>query len=173
MSKRINVNPDHYKVAGRERQGEDVVHPLEKREIKRLGREEKRPPRQRTPIEAQRVSQPPAERRGRIARAGISNRQPAEAESREREEVPPVDTSSPPPQDAAGRIGEQPLDDRRDRQTSHKAGSRSIAQNEAGARYPDRSMPASRKVAGASGREPQTGPAGERTTRPPKRTRRR
>ncbi len=25
MSKRINVNPDHYKVAGRERQGEDVV----------------------------------------------------------------------------------------------------------------------------------------------------
>lgn len=26
MSKRINVNPDHYKVAGRERQGEDIVH---------------------------------------------------------------------------------------------------------------------------------------------------
>lgn len=25
MSKRINVNPDHYKVAGRERQGEEVV----------------------------------------------------------------------------------------------------------------------------------------------------
>jgi hypothetical protein len=25
MSKNINVNPDHYKVAGRERQGEDVV----------------------------------------------------------------------------------------------------------------------------------------------------
>lgn len=26
MSKHINVNPDHYKVAGRERQGEEVVH---------------------------------------------------------------------------------------------------------------------------------------------------
>jgi hypothetical protein len=26
MSKNINVNPDHYKVAGRERQGEDIVH---------------------------------------------------------------------------------------------------------------------------------------------------
>jgi hypothetical protein len=26
MSKNINVNPDHYKVAGRERQGEEIVH---------------------------------------------------------------------------------------------------------------------------------------------------
>lgn len=25
MSKKINVNPDHYKVAGRERQGENIV----------------------------------------------------------------------------------------------------------------------------------------------------
>ena len=30
MSKNINVNPDHYKVAGRERQGEDVVHEIER-----------------------------------------------------------------------------------------------------------------------------------------------
>ena len=27
MSKRINVNPAHYKVAGRERQGEDIPEP--------------------------------------------------------------------------------------------------------------------------------------------------
>jgi len=26
MSKNINVNPDHYKQRGRERQGEDIVH---------------------------------------------------------------------------------------------------------------------------------------------------
>src|SRR2546423_1612741 len=26
MSKNINVNPDHYKVRGRERQGEDILH---------------------------------------------------------------------------------------------------------------------------------------------------
>ena len=26
MSKYINVNPDHYKLAGRERQGENVIH---------------------------------------------------------------------------------------------------------------------------------------------------
>lgn len=33
MSKRINVNPDHYKVAGRERPGEDIVHGEHKREL--------------------------------------------------------------------------------------------------------------------------------------------
>jgi hypothetical protein len=32
MSRNINVNPDHYKTAGRERQGEDVVQELEKQE---------------------------------------------------------------------------------------------------------------------------------------------
>ena len=86
---------------------------------------------------------------------GISNRESARDEAREREEYPPLDTSSPSPQDAAGQVGEQPLDDIRDRHTSHKAGSRSIAQKESASRYPDRSMPASRKVAGAFGKEPK------------------
>src|SRR5207248_6179641 len=86
---------------------------------------------------------------------GISNRETAADETRERQEHPPLDPSSPPPEDAAGRVGEQPLDDLRDRHTSHKAGSRSIAQKEAESRYPDRSMPASRKVAGAFGKEPK------------------
>jgi hypothetical protein len=165
MSKNINVNPDHYKVAGRGRQGEDVVHEVEKREIKRRRSEEKRIS---ATERSQRVPTPP---RGSIADrrqpgpAGISNRLSPEAESRALAEHPPVDTSSPPPEDAAGRVGEQPLEDRRDRHTSHKAGSRSIAQKEAGARYPDRSMPASRKVAGAFGREPQTRSAGSRVKR--------
>lgn len=86
---------------------------------------------------------------------GISNRESATEEAQERRKNPPVDTNSPPPQDAAGRIGEQPLTDISDRHTSHKAGSRSIAQKEAESKYPDRSMPASRKVAGAFGREPK------------------
>jgi len=86
--------------------------------------------------------------------SGISNRESAQEEANERQEHPPVDTSSPPPQDAAGRVGEQPLEDNRDRHTSHKAGSRSIAQKEADVRYPDRSAPPSRKVAGAFGKEP-------------------
>jgi hypothetical protein len=85
---------------------------------------------------------------------GISNRETAEEEQKERHDTPPLDTGSPEPEDAAGRVGENPLDDQRDRHTSHKAGSRSVAQKEAGSRYPDRSMPASHKVAGAYGREP-------------------
>jgi hypothetical protein len=31
MSKKNNVNPDYYKTAGRERQGEDIVHDAYKR----------------------------------------------------------------------------------------------------------------------------------------------
>ena len=85
--------------------------------------------------------------------AGISNRESPQEEAQERREHPPQDTSSPPPEDAAGRVGEDPLTDTQDRQTSHKAGSRSIAQKEQEARYPDSSMPATRKVAGAFGGE--------------------
>ena len=77
---------------------------------------------------------------------GISNRESAQEEEQDRREHPPVDTDSPPPQDAAGRTGEAPLEDRRDRHTSHKAGSKSIAQKTSESQYADRSMPASRKV---------------------------
>jgi len=35
MSKNINVNPDHYKGAGRERPGEDIVHERERQELTR------------------------------------------------------------------------------------------------------------------------------------------
>lgn len=87
-------------------------------------------------------------------RSGISNRQSAQREAHDRAMHPPLDPASPPPTDAAGRTGEQPLQDRRDRHTSHKAGSRSIAQKESASKYADRSMPAARKVAGAFGREP-------------------
>jgi hypothetical protein len=162
MSKNINVNPDHYKVAGRERQGEEVVHDVEKREVRRLRNDETR-------LREQDRPQGPAGRSRRSAQqpglqvAGISNRSSAEAEARDAGRHPPVDTSSPPPEDAAGRVGEQPLDSRRDRQTSHKAGSRSTAQNKAGARYPDRSTPSSRKVAGAFGREEAARSGGSRS----------
>ena len=33
MSRRINVNPGQYKVAGRERQGEDIVHQVHKSQL--------------------------------------------------------------------------------------------------------------------------------------------
>lgn len=94
-------------------------------------------------------------------RVGISNRESAEAEDRERREHAPVSTDSPPPQDAAGRVGELPMEEVPNRHTSHKAGSRSIAQKEDRARYPDRSAPPSRKVAGAFGKEPEEKPEPE------------
>ena len=87
-------------------------------------------------------------------RQGISNRESAEEEARERKEHPPVDTGAPPPEDASGRKGDERPGDTSGRQTSHKAGSRSVAQKEDEARYPDRSAPPTRKVAGAFGNEP-------------------
>lgn len=36
MSRKINVNPGQYKVAGRERQGEDVVPELEKAKLTKV-----------------------------------------------------------------------------------------------------------------------------------------
>jgi hypothetical protein len=86
--------------------------------------------------------------------AGISNRETPQEEEQERAENPPLDTSSPPPQDAAGRVGEEPLTDMNNRQTSHKTGSHSLVEKEAETRYPDRSMPQTRKVDGAFGKEP-------------------
>lgn len=44
MSKNINVNPDHYKVAGRERPGEDIVHSEERQALERASRGLRRQP---------------------------------------------------------------------------------------------------------------------------------
>jgi len=46
MSRNINVNPDHYKVAGRERQGENVIHEIERREARRVGQTRRKAERQ-------------------------------------------------------------------------------------------------------------------------------
>ena len=85
---------------------------------------------------------------------GISNRESPTEEANERREHPPVDAGSPPAEDASGHVGDEPIGDTDGRQTSHKAGSRSVAQKADESRYPDRSMPATHKVGGAFGREP-------------------
>jgi hypothetical protein len=85
-------------------------------------------------------------------RQGISNRETASEEAQERDQFPPANPE-PDVEDAAGRIGEEPLPEMRDRQMSLKAGSRSIAQKEDKSRYPDRPEPPSNKVAGAFGKE--------------------
>jgi hypothetical protein len=88
-------------------------------------------------------------------RSGISNRETPAEEEQERREHPPAGGGSPEPQDAAGRVGEAPMEEVPNRQTSHNAGSRSIAQKEATTRYPDRGMPATHKKPGAFGAEPR------------------
>ena len=93
---------------------------------------------------------------GRLPAVGISNRETPAEEEAERQAHPPVDPASPPPEDAGGDVGERRYDNT-GRQTSHKAGSRSVAQKEAGSKYADRSMPAARKVAGAYARESKEG----------------
>jgi len=85
---------------------------------------------------------------------GISNRETPREEEAERQEHPPVDPGPPPPEDAAGRVGDAETATFEGGQTSHKAGSRSVAQKEDEARYTDRSMPPSRKASGAFGTEP-------------------
>lgn len=99
--------------------------------------------------------------KGRLAAVGISNRETPAEEARERRAHPPVDPGSPPPEDAAGAVGERDYS-RHGRHTSHKAGSRSVAQKEAGSKYADKSMPASRKVAGAFARETKEATARDR-----------
>ena len=98
-------------------------------------------------------------------RSGISNRETPAEEEQERREHPPMDGGSPEPQDAAGRVGEAPMEEVPNRQTSHKAGSRSIAQKEANTRYPDRGMPATHTKPGAFGAEPRDVPADEEPDR--------
>ena len=92
-------------------------------------------------------------------RTGISNRETAAEEAQERQEHPRETTGSPAPQDSAGLTEEQSEGAATivsaNSQTSHKAGARSIAQKEDATRYPDRSMPATHKKAGAFGKEPQ------------------
>ena len=83
---------------------------------------------------------------------GISNRESAMEEERERQERPPLDVG-PPPEDAAEGLGEPPLDDIAGQQTSRKSGVRSSAQKQEESRDPERPTPPSRKVSGAFGKD--------------------
>ena len=88
-------------------------------------------------------------------RTGISNRESATEEQAERQAHPPIDPGPPPPEDAAGRVGDAVSATFDGGQTSHKAGSRAVALKEEEARHPDQSMQTTRKASGAFGKEPQ------------------
>ena len=86
---------------------------------------------------------------------GISNRESAAEESAERAAYPPIETNASSREAAANRTDDDHSDVARDLQMSAKAGNRSMAQKEAGSRYPDTAMPAAKKVPGAFGKERQ------------------
>jgi hypothetical protein len=80
---------------------------------------------------------------------GISNRESATEEQAERQAHPPIDPGPPPPEDAAGRVGDAASATFDGGQASHKAGSRAAAQKE------DPSTETTRKASGAFGKEPK------------------
>jgi hypothetical protein len=81
---------------------------------------------------------------------GISNRESPDEEAIERKEHPPLETPGSSA-DVTAQADEESIEG--DRQTSSKAGSRSLGQKEAASKYSDRQMPASAKVDGAFGKE--------------------
>jgi hypothetical protein len=80
-------------------------------------------------------------------KTGISNRETPQEEARERAEHPQVPPDAPQQEDTSRE------DAPRDRQTSNKTGTKSIAQKEDRSKYTDRPAPPSEKVAGAFGKE--------------------
>src|SRR5919108_5955361 len=101
MSKNINVNPDHYKGAGRERQGENIVQTAERQAFEQQHAlnerwQAKERVRQRPSATARAARQPSHRRKNMVVmqHPGISNREDAQQEARERETHPPLETQS-------------------------------------------------------------------------------
>ena len=88
---------------------------------------------------------------------GISNRETARDEERERREHPSV---APDFEDAA-RPDDERLNEVPNRQTSNKSGTRSIGQKTSESKYATQPAPPSRKTPGAYGKEQDEDPNSE------------
>ena len=131
MSKKNKANPGQYTQAGRLTQ-DDVARRREKQDLS-VG----------------------SERTGsgqKAAPTGISNRESAAQEREERERFPRDDDESGSPDEGTDRR-DVPVDSENE-QASSKSGARSSPQKAADSKYVDRPHPASEKVDGAFGREP-------------------
>jgi hypothetical protein len=96
---------------------------------------------------------------GPVPIAGISNRESAVAENQERQRLAPPESETSESEEAGELAATaETASAGREQQGSNKAGSRSRAQKQTGARYPERSAPASKKVGGAFGKEPRDAP---------------
>ena len=96
----------------------------------------------------------PEEKKTSDTSQGISNRESAAEEERERQEHPPLVERLPASEDVTAEADERSSADTAVEQTSGKRGSRSTAQKEAEARHSERPVPASNPVDGAFGKEP-------------------
>jgi hypothetical protein len=125
------VNPDHYKVAGRLRQGENILHDHNKSEFSQAGISRKRKPRAwRTGsmISNEPKTPPPVAKSSGRARSRQTRPSTAAAEDRARRSAPGSE------------------------QLSGKRGSRSSSRKQAASRHGTQPMPATTPVAGAFGK---------------------
>ena len=130
MSK-SNVNPNHYKVAGRERQGEDILQTRHKRRHALSLARGRSTPHTRTERPALIPGPPP--RGAAPVRAVRTAKKGANTAARKRKVVKTTSTN---------------------KQASDKRGKRSTAQKRASTRHDFGPIPATSPVAGAFGKEP-------------------
>ena len=131
MSSKNNVNPAHYKVAGRLRQGEDILHEQNKREFSQArASKEQKLPEWRPGNKKSNKSEAPAPVAKSSGRAKSRQTRPSPAAAKDRAK----------------------RSDRDSDQVSGKTGSRSSARKQAASRHGTRPMPATSPVAGAFGR---------------------
>jgi hypothetical protein len=148
MSK-SNVNPDHYKLAGRARQGEDIAqirHKQKYAEALVLERTEKRA-RSRKPVPKDRAALPGAAPT-RSAKTTARKTQAKSPKAGPRAALRP--TSGAPRLNAKQATKQASVN----LQGADKRGKRSTAQKRASARHEFDPMPATKAVAGAFGKEP-------------------
>jgi hypothetical protein len=131
MSK-SNVNPNHYKVAGRERQGEDIVQTRHKRKHALSLVRDRSTPHTRTERPAL-IPGPPPRGAAPVRAAVRTAKKGANTAARKRNVAKKTSTN---------------------KQGSDKRGKRSTAQKRASSRHDFGPIPATSPVAGAFGKEP-------------------
>jgi hypothetical protein len=147
MSK-SNVNPNHYKVAGRERQGEDILQQRHKQKLAETLARERFEPRLPNPA----YTGPGRDESGPEAPAGPL------PESSANEVPPPTNLTARKKRAPTPATRRAPIK----AQASAKAKKRATAQKRASSRNDVKSRPTVRATAGAQRKKPSTGRRGKR-----------
>ena len=160
MSK-SNVNPNHYKVAGRERQGEDILQQRHKQRLAESRTRERFGSRQAYPgpgrevfvpeASAEPTPEPSTKQVPAISQS--ARKKPAAARGMTKAAVPQATKPRAKNRAPAPTTRRAPTK----AQASAKTGKRSAAQKRASSRNDAGSRPAARSTAGARRKEPSTG----------------